>query len=186
MKLYAWLLFFIAFLGLAKTSMAQSLNVNVSRKYTQQIDDLFKKGKLTKLICKHKAHCGGGLAGYYYKGKLVYMELVSGGELGTNFDKFYIKDSILICVQVASEQYAAPTSWEAFYKKHPSKDGNIDLRYLHRTFDVYRFYLQDEKIVLRYRNGKYVGNNSKQEPIFYKDIVACYKTLLQDLGAADK
>jgi hypothetical protein len=168
------------------SNVEQALNIIESRRYAQEIDNLFQRGKLTELKCQHKAHCGGVLTGYYYKGKLVYIALGSGGELGSGQDKMYVRDSILICDQVTLDKYEAPANWDEYYKKHPSKDGNIDLRFLRHKFEVYKYYLHAGKVIVCYKNGNFVGKESKPETAVHRDILECYNILLEDLRTATK
>lgn len=85
--------------------------------FVSRIENLRKENKLTVKIYPEETYVG-LLAGYYDDGRLVLINSLSGGELGSRELLYYIKDGALHSTFMVDVSFEPSDEWAPYYAKH--------------------------------------------------------------------
>jgi hypothetical protein len=102
-------------------------------KYAKQIDKLRTENILLKVSYPNMSFCGGGVDGYYLRGKLVLIEATYSAELGFSSRKMYLKNDTFL--KIILHKHIA--EWGKYDKNYPPDKYEWDTSKMTYTDTIY-------------------------------------------------
>ena len=165
----------ILFLLITTSIFSQTLSEKENTKYIKTIDSLIKKKELHKYSYPDMSACGGALDGYFYNGKLVYIDATYQGELGYSNRKIYLKDSLIYKI-IYREHFA---EWEKYYKNYPDDKYVFDASKMTYSDTLYTIILTNPIRFIKTSKKKIISKKINNKLL--TELLTCTKEMKTEL-----
>lgn len=153
----------------------QNLSESDIVKYVKKIDSLKIKNLIQKISFPDMSACGGGLDGYYYNDKLVYIDATYQAELGYSRRKMYIKDTLIL--KILYQKHFA--EWEKYFKIYPNDKYIFDPQKMTYSDTLYTIIICNPISFVKSAKKKIISKNIDQKLI--DELISCGLEMKQEL-----
>lgn len=164
----------ISFL-LSTKIFGQALTEKEIHKHVNTIDSLKKEKGLQMHHFSNMSFCGGGLKGYFYKDKLVYIDATYQGELGYSSKQMYLNDTVIYKIRYR-EHFP---EWEKYAKNHPNEKEELDPSKMTYTDTLYTIILSEPIRFVKSSNKKIISKKVNFKLV--NDLIICGRRMKLEL-----